>query len=145
MNATSSTNPVIAQLIEERCSQGKAPSPRPSADANSAQSTTPKVERKQHSWSRLAKEPIYLLKLTVKVGTQSLKLDGSHLGIADNVLQLLESAAKGGYAAKISQRLRDAANKLQARQKIIYNRYTVSSEPFRIVHESALPKALEDV
>ncbi len=41
--------------------------------------------------------------------------------------------------------MRDAANKLQARQKIIYNRYTVLSEPFRLVHESTLPKALEAI
>jgi len=32
-----------------------------------------------------------------------------------------------------------------ARQKIIYNRYTVLSEPFRLVHESTLPKALEAI
>jgi hypothetical protein len=134
---TTSANAVITQLVQERSHSAAA--------MNSAQFTAPKVERKQRSWSRLAKEPIYLLKLTVKVGPQSLKLDGSHLGIADNVLQLLERAARGGYAAKISHRLRDAANKLQARQKIIYNRYTVSSEPFRMVHESALPKAMEAI
>lgn len=134
---TTSANAVITQLVEERS--------RPFAAMNSTQSTAPKVERKQRQWFRLANAPIYLLKLTVKVGPQSLKLDGSHLGIADNVLQLLESAAGGGYAAKISQRLRDAANKLQARQKIIYNRYTVSSEPFRMVHESALPQAMAAV
>ncbi len=138
---SSSTNPVITQLIAQLTEERS----RPFATVKSSQSNTAKSERKEYQWSRLAKEPIYLLKLTVKVGPQSLKLDGSHLGIADTVLQLLESAAKGGYAAKISQRLKDAANKLQARQKIIYNRYTVSSEPFRIVHESALPKALEAI
>jgi len=143
---STSTNPVITQLVEERRLQGEAPSASRSAGtAPSAQSTAPKGERKEYQWSRLAKEPIYLLKLTLKVGPQSLKLDGSHLGIADNVLQLLESAARGGYAAKISHRLKDAANKLQARQKLIYNRYTVMSDPFRIVHESALPKALEAI
>lgn len=37
----------------------------------------------QRFFSRLELEPIYLLKLTVKVGVQSLKLDGSHLGISE--------------------------------------------------------------
>lgn len=109
------------------------------------QHSSPAISQKEKQWAKLAHEPIYLLKLTVKVGSQSLRLNGAHLGISDPVLRLLEDSAKGGYAARISRRLRDAANKLQARQKIIYNRYTVLSEPFRLVHESTLPKALEAI
>lgn len=128
---------LIAQLVQDR-SQTQMSRMQPTSAAN------PRVGQQQE-WLHLEKEPIYLLKLTVKVGVQSLKLDGSHLGIGDDVLRLLESAAKGGYAAKINHRLKDAAIKLQARQKIIYNRYTVLSEPFRFVHESALPDALEAI
>lgn len=130
-------NQLIAQLVQER-SQTQMSGTQQHSAAN------PRVGQ-QHGWLHLEKEPIYLLKLTVKVGVQSLKLDGSHLGIGDDVLKLLESAAKGGYAAKINHRLKDAASKLQARQKIIYNRYTLLSEPFRFVHESALPDALEAI
>ncbi|URD53735.1 hypothetical protein [Chroococcidiopsis sp. CCNUC1] len=128
---------LVAQLVQERC-QTQMSRMQPTSAAN------PRIGQ-QHEWLQLEKEPIYLLKLTVKVGVQSLKLDGSHLGIGDDVLRLLESGAKGGYAAKINHRLKDAATKLQARQKIIYNRYTLLSEPFRFVHESALPDALEAI
>lgn len=132
---------LVAQLVQERCQTHLSGAQQPLGAA------TPRVRQQhgQHGWVHLEKEPIYLLKLTVKVGVQSLKLDGSHLGIGDDVLRLLESAAKGGYAAKINHRLKDAASKLQARQKIIYNRYTLLSEPFRFVHESALPDALEAI
>ena len=136
MNSSSVTNPLIAQLVSQRSQ---------SLETGPGQRSSPSVSQKQRQWAQLATEPIYLLKLTVKVGSQSLKLDGSDLGIQDNVLKLLEDAASGGYAAKISKRLKDAANKLQARQKIIYNRYTVLSEPFRFVHESSLPQALEAI
>jgi hypothetical protein len=67
------------------------------------------------------------------------------LGINDSVLRLLEESASGGYRAKIGSRLKDAANKLQARQKIIYNRYTILCEPFRLIHESVLLKALSAI
>lgn len=135
MNSTGASNPLIAELIRERSST--APEPE--------QDSSPVISQKEKQWAKLAHEPIYLLKLTVSVGPQSLRLDGAHLGISDTVLRLLEDSATGGYAARISRRLRDAANKLQARQKIIYNRYTVLSEPFRLVHESTLPKALEAI
>ena len=127
---------LIAQLVQERC-QTQTARTQPHVEA------TPRVG--QQEFFHLEKEPIYLLKLTVKVGVQSLKLDGSHLGIGDDVMRLLHSAAKGGYSAKINNYLKDAANKLQSRQKIIYNRYTVLSEPFRLVHSKALPAALEAI
>ena len=138
MNSTSATNinSLIAQLVRERSTL---------KNTDSGQNRTSKLSQNQKHSRNLATEPVYLLKLTVKVGVQSLKLDGSHLGIRDSVLRLLEDSARGGYAAKISHRLLDAANKLQARQKIIYNRYTVLSEPFRLVHESSLPQALEAI
>lgn len=136
MNSSSVTNPLIAQLVSQRSQ---------SLETGPGQRSFPSISQKQRQWAQLATEPIYLLKLTVKVGSQSLKLDGSDLGIQDNVLKLLEDAASGGYTAKISKRLKDAANKLQARQKIIYNRYTVLSEPFRFVHESSLAQALEAI
>ncbi|MBD2309396.1 hypothetical protein H6G17_28490 [Chroococcidiopsis sp. FACHB-1243] len=129
---------LIAQLVQERSQTQMSQTQQHSV-------VNPRLSQQQQEWLHLEKEPIYLLKLTVKVGVQSLKLDGSHLGIRDDVLRLLESAAKGGYAAKINHRLKDAATKLQARQKIIYNRYTLLSEPFRFVHESALPDALEAI
>ncbi|MBD2305673.1 hypothetical protein H6G17_09105 [Chroococcidiopsis sp. FACHB-1243] len=131
---------LVAQLVQERSQTQMSETQQHSAAA------TPRLRQLSgHEWRHLEKEPIYLLKLTVKVGVQSLKLDGSHLGIGDDVLRLLESEAKGGYAAKINHRLKDAATKLQARQKIIYNRYTLLSEPFRFVHESVLPDALEAI
>jgi len=49
-----------------------------------------------------------LLKLTVKVGPK-LEVGWLALGISDTVLRLLEDSAKGGYAARISKRLKDAA------------------------------------
>ncbi|MFQ4143861.1 hypothetical protein [Chlorogloeopsis sp. ULAP02] len=103
------------------------------------------LSKKQRQWNKLKLEPVYLLKLTVRVGVQTLRLSGLHLGINPEVMQLLEDTAKGGYRANTSQRLKDAAHKLQARQKIIYNRYTVLSEPFRLVHEASLPDALEAI
>lgn len=94
---------------------------------------------------QLATEPLYLLKLNVKVGIQTLKLEGQHLGIEDRVMNLLQENAGGGYRAKLGAKLKNAASKLQARQKIIYNRYTVISEPFRLIHESSLPQALAEI
>lgn len=144
--SSASVNPVnslVAALIQERsCSQNPA-----QTLTTPTGSSSPKLQRHEQQWAKLEKEPIYLLKLTIKVGVQSLRLEGSHLGIRDTVLRLLVDSqrASGGYAAKISKRLRDAANKLQARQKIIYNRYTVLSEPFRFVHESALTSALQAI
>lgn len=132
-----SASKLIEEIVKQRSQSSKEEPP--------SQASSRHERLSQQQWAKLELEPIYLLKLTVKVGVQSLKLDGSHLGISDSVLQLLNSAAKGGYAAKISNRLKDAASKLQARQKIIYNRYTVLSEPFRFVHESALPHALEAI
>ncbi len=138
MDATNAAdiNSLIAQLVRER-------SVAPTLGQNQRSSVA--LSQKQTPWAKLATEPIYLLKLTVKVGVQRLKLDGSHLGIRDSVLRLLEDSASGGYAAIFSQRILDAANKLQARQKMIYNRYTILSEPFRLVHESSLPSALEAI
>lgn len=137
-SASSVSNPLIDQLVRERTQSQ-------TIESGQQLPGSPKISQQQRHWAKLAHEPIYLLKLTVKVGAQSLRLDGSHLGINETVLRLLEDTASGGYAAKISKRLKDAANKLQARQKIIYNRYTVLSEPFRLVHESSLPKALEAI
>ena len=114
--SSASVNPVnslVAALIQERsCSQNPA-----QTLTTPTGSSSPKLQRHEQQWAKLEKEPIYLLKLTIKVGVQSLRLEGSHLGIRDTVLQLLVDSqrASGGYAAKISKRLRDAANKLQAR------------------------------
>ena len=102
------------------------------------------MSRKRREWDKLKSQPVYLLSLTVKVGAQSLLIEGLHLGINGQVLSLLKEA-KGGYRANLSQKLKDAAHKLQARQKIIYNRYTVLSEPFRLVHEASLPDALKAI
>lgn len=135
---TAKVNKLIAEFALQRSRVGKAEPLCCNASPQTA-------GRQAEQWAKLDKEPVYLLKLKVLVGVQSLRLDGSHLGITEAVLQLLADAAKGGYAAKINNRLKDAANKLQARQKIIYNRYTVLSEPFRLVHESALPLALEAI
>lgn len=139
MDSARVTNHLIAELVRERTQSPTTPTIEPE------QRSSPKLKKQQRHWASLATEPIYLLKLTVFVGSQSLKLDSTHLGIRDNVVRLLEDSASGGYLAKISKRLLNAAHKLQARQKIIYNRYTILSEPFRIVHESALPKALSAI
>lgn len=135
-----SVNPLIWALVEERADSKDHAQPL-------SEPLSFKAQKIEQQWAKLSCEPIYLLKLTVKVGVQSLKLDGSHLGIRAPVLQLLidSQRASGGYTAKISKRLKDAANKLQARQKIIYNRYTVLSEPLRFVHESALTSALQAI
>lgn len=130
----------IAKLVQERIDKHKVleyqqPGEQPS----------PRIRRKRSKWDKLRNQPVYLLSMTVQVGAQSLLLEGLHLGINSQVMKLLEDAAKGGYRANISQKLKDAAHKLQARQKTIYSRYTVLSEPFRLVHEASLPEALKAI
>ncbi|MCC5640164.1 hypothetical protein LC593_30905 [Nostoc sp. CHAB 5844] len=125
---------LISKLVTER-----------RTNRQKAQTASRTLSKKQIQWNKLKSEPIYLLRLTVRVGVQTLRLSGLHLGINEQVMQMLEDQASCGYRANTSQRLKDAAHKLQARQKIIYNSYTVLSEPFRLVHEASLPDALEAI
>ncbi len=131
------TENLIKKLVQERTAQSPVLQP--------GKQLSPKIKKKRRPWDKLRDQPVYLLSMTVKVGAQSLKLEGMHLGINEQVMQLLEDAALGGYRATVSQKLKDAAHKLQARQKIIYNQYTVLSEPFRLVHEASLPDALKAI
>ena len=131
-NNSDSSEELIARLVKERSS----------FQPQAGDKASPRLFKKQQEWNMLKTQPLYLLSLTVKVGMQSIKLEGDHLGISKEVMDLLEDSAKGGYRASTSQRIKDAANKLQARQKIIYNQFTVLSEPFRLVHEASLPEAL---
>ena len=96
----------------------------------------------QTAWQTLTDKPLYLLEVEIITGVkQSLGLDTADLGLDP---ELVEGLA-GGYRAKISQRLKDARNKLSAAQKIFYRQLSVYAPPFRFVLEERLEEALEHI
>ena len=113
-------------------------------DSTQAENTTAKPGRAEARdiFQHLSNEPIYLLETKIIIGRQSIKILGEELGIDGEVLEQLREIARGGYGAKISQKLKNHASKLQSQEKTWQNRYTVYAEPYRFVHESHYPDAI---
>lgn len=126
----------IGKLVKQKLAED----PEQAADGSPAAKSAAKTPV---NLDLLRNKTLYTVEVTVKAGRMSTRLNAADIGLSTDVIKELSQIATGGYSARLSKLQNTALNKLQSMKKVLYERFTMFSEPFRFVVDSDLPEAVK--